>query len=205
MLSNIAASVGITSFKGIVTELIIHWFWALVYKDSYFISLFTKYKFVMLQNWYNEINKWLFGRVNALVIDSSSKDQIDRDLEGFMQTYVRRPVNPILIISYETFRMHAPVLHNGEVGLVLCDEAGETCLQSGHCYVENGVDDKILYLTTVMVSQYMTICIVHLFITVLYLRTVVFNLFPPVPLETLFHSTLYPQSCWCIIQVIHIK
>jgi hypothetical protein len=27
--------------------------------------------------------------------------------------------------------------------------------------------------------------------------------FPPVPLETLFHSTLYPQSCWCIIQVIH--
>jgi hypothetical protein len=27
--------------------------------------------------------------------------------------------------------------------------------------------------------------------------------FPPVPLETLFHSTLYPPSCWCIIQVIH--
>jgi hypothetical protein len=27
--------------------------------------------------------------------------------------------------------------------------------------------------------------------------------FPPVPLETLFHSALYPQSCWCIIQVIH--
>jgi hypothetical protein len=27
--------------------------------------------------------------------------------------------------------------------------------------------------------------------------------FPPVPLEALFHSTLYPQSCWCIIQVIH--
>jgi hypothetical protein len=27
--------------------------------------------------------------------------------------------------------------------------------------------------------------------------------FPPVPLETLFHSTLYPQSCWCVIQVIH--
>jgi hypothetical protein len=29
------------------------------------------------------------------------------------------------------------------------------------------------------------------------------TIFPPVPLETLFHSTLYPQSCWCIIQVIH--
>ena len=80
----------------------------------------------MLQNWYNEINKWLSGRVNALVIDSSSKDKIDKDLEGFMHTYSRRPVNPILIISYETFRLHSSVLHNGEVGLVLCDEVSET-------------------------------------------------------------------------------
>jgi DNA repair and recombination RAD54-like protein len=77
---------------------------------------------VLFQNWYNEINKWLSGRVNVLVIDSSSKDKIDRDLEGFMQTYSRRPVNPILIISYETFRLHASVLHRSEVGLVLCDE-----------------------------------------------------------------------------------
>jgi hypothetical protein len=27
--------------------------------------------------------------------------------------------------------------------------------------------------------------------------------FPPVPIETLLHSTLYPQNCWCIIQVIN--
>ena len=78
--------------------------------------------FVLLQNWHNEINKWLSGRVNALVIDSGSKTQIDKDLAGFMQTYRHKPVNPILIISYETFRLHAAVLHNGEVGLVLCDE-----------------------------------------------------------------------------------
>ena len=37
-----------------------------------------------------------------------------------MNTFGRRPVNPILIISYETFRLHAKVLHKGEVGLVLC-------------------------------------------------------------------------------------
>lgn len=30
--------------------------------------------------------------------------------------------NPILIISYETFRLHATVLHKGRVGLVICDE-----------------------------------------------------------------------------------
>ncbi|XP_069693731.1 DNA repair and recombination protein RAD54-like [Periplaneta americana] len=76
----------------------------------------------LVKNWYNEISKWLLGRVNALAIDSGSKDQIDRNLAGFMQTYTRRPVNPILIISYETFRLHASILHSGEVGLVLCDE-----------------------------------------------------------------------------------
>lgn len=30
--------------------------------------------------------------------------------------------HPILIISYETFRLHAAVLHKGRVGLVICDE-----------------------------------------------------------------------------------
>ncbi|KAK7866450.1 hypothetical protein R5R35_008972 [Gryllus longicercus] len=76
----------------------------------------------LVKNWYNEIYKWLGGRVNPLAIDSGSKDQIDANLRGFMQTYSSRPVNPILIISYETFRLHAHVLHQGEVGLVLCDE-----------------------------------------------------------------------------------
>ena len=76
----------------------------------------------LVKNWFNEINKWLSGRVNPLAIDSGSKNQIDKNLEGFMQTYNRKPTNPILIISYETFRLHATVLCKGEVGLVLCDE-----------------------------------------------------------------------------------
>lgn len=33
-----------------------------------------------------------------------------------------RVPTPILIISYETFRLHAEVLHKGKVGLVICDE-----------------------------------------------------------------------------------
>lgn len=33
-----------------------------------------------------------------------------------------RVPSPILIISYETFRLHAAVLHKGSVGLVICDE-----------------------------------------------------------------------------------
>ncbi|KAK2725331.1 hypothetical protein QYM36_001696, partial [Artemia franciscana] len=74
----------------------------------------------LVKNWANEIRKWLFGRVIPLVIDSGSKDDIDRNLDSFMQS--RRPVNPILIISYETFRLHAKALHQSEIGLLICDE-----------------------------------------------------------------------------------
>uniref|UniRef100_A0A0P4W6W4 DNA repair and recombination protein RAD54-like n=2 Tax=Scylla olivacea TaxID=85551 RepID=A0A0P4W6W4_SCYOL len=76
----------------------------------------------LVKNWYNEINKWLKGKLNALAIDSGTKTEIDSKLKGFMSTFGRRPINPVLIISYETFRLHAHVLHQGEVGLVLCDE-----------------------------------------------------------------------------------
>jgi len=34
----------------------------------------------------------------------------------------RRNPQAVLIISYETFRLHAAVLHRGTVGLVICDE-----------------------------------------------------------------------------------
>lgn len=37
-----------------------------------------------------------------------------------------RVPSPILIISYETFRLHAEVLQKGSVGLVICDEVRDT-------------------------------------------------------------------------------
>ncbi|XP_076650368.1 DNA repair and recombination protein RAD54-like okr isoform X1 [Halictus rubicundus] len=76
----------------------------------------------LVKNWYNEIFKWLKNRVQPLAIDGGNKADIDTKLTGFMKTYGRRCANPILIISYETFRLHAHVLHQDEVGLVLCDE-----------------------------------------------------------------------------------
>lgn len=75
----------------------------------------------LVKNWYNEINKWLNNIVNTLAIDGGKKADIDMQLIRFMKTY-GRCVTPILIISYETFRLHAHVLHQDEVGLVLCDE-----------------------------------------------------------------------------------
>ena len=29
---------------------------------------------------------------------------------------------PVIIISYETFRLYADILHEREIGLVICDE-----------------------------------------------------------------------------------
>lgn len=41
---------------------------------------------------------------------------------GFVNQRGRRIPSPILIISYETFRLHAEALKKGSVGLVICDE-----------------------------------------------------------------------------------
>ena len=75
-----------------------------------------------LQNWYKEFNKWLGSKISALSIDSGSKEEIDKQLTSFMAQNGRYIPQPVLIISYETFRLHAAVLHKGKIGLVICDE-----------------------------------------------------------------------------------
>ena len=53
-----------------------------------------------------------------------------------MQQDGRRVYQPVLIISYETFRLHASVLHRSPVGIVICDEvftAFSLLRGSAHC------------------------------------------------------------------------
>ncbi|XP_038616441.1 DNA repair and recombination protein RAD54-like [Tachyglossus aculeatus] len=76
----------------------------------------------LVKNWAGEVGKWLGGRIQPLAIDGGSKEEIDRKLAGFMSQRGPRAPTPILIISYETFRLHAEVLRRGSVGLVICDE-----------------------------------------------------------------------------------
>ena len=41
----------------------------------------TNYTLVLsFQNWYNELHKWLGGRISALAIDSGTKAEIDKKL-----------------------------------------------------------------------------------------------------------------------------
>lgn len=76
----------------------------------------------LVKNWQNEFGKWLGDRVRALAVDSGSKDEIDRDLNYFMSQSGRRQVHQVMVISYETFRLHVAALQKHDVGMVVCDE-----------------------------------------------------------------------------------
>lgn len=77
----------------------------------------------LVKNWYNEFGKWLGHRINALALDNaSSKEHTTKLLEQFMANQSQRSGTPVLILSYETFRIYASTLNNSEVGLLLCDE-----------------------------------------------------------------------------------
>lgn len=71
----------------------------------------------LVKNWSNEIHKWLGGRLLHYTMDGGADAK--NNLNQFMQSVGRIP---LLIISYETFRMHAPILHSREIGIVMCDE-----------------------------------------------------------------------------------
>ena len=64
----------------------------------------------------------------------------------FMQQRGRRVCNPILIISYETFRLHSAVLHKGEVGLVICDEVSHQLFIGQFSLADKSVYLNIIFL-----------------------------------------------------------
>lgn len=76
----------------------------------------------LVKNWYNEFGKWLGHRVNSLAIENGSKEETTRALQQFMASQSQRTGTPVLIISYESFRIYTSILNDSEVGLLLCDE-----------------------------------------------------------------------------------
>lgn len=76
----------------------------------------------LVKNWYNEFGKWLGHRINAFAVENTSKEATTRGLTQFMASQSQRTGSPVLIISYESFRMYSSILNESEVGLLLCDE-----------------------------------------------------------------------------------
>jgi len=69
-----------------------------------------------------------------------SKEEIDKQLTSFVMAPViygaaRRLPTPVLIISYETFRLHAHALVKGEIGCIICDEGHRLKVSLVHLYI----------------------------------------------------------------------
>ncbi|CAP31417.2 Protein CBR-RAD-54 [Caenorhabditis briggsae] len=86
----------------------------------------------LVKNWDKEIKKWLGTRLNAMPVDSGKRELIIQCLNSFMSDSKMRCAIPVLIISYETFRLYANILHSGEVGIVICDEVSSYFVFSIH-------------------------------------------------------------------------
>ncbi|CAA6658879.1 unnamed protein product [Spirodela intermedia] len=75
----------------------------------------------LVSNWESEINKWVGGRIHVLSLCESTRADAASGIDNFL-----RPGSPfqVLIISYETFRMHSSkFVKSGCCDLLICDEA----------------------------------------------------------------------------------
>lgn len=76
----------------------------------------------LVSNWESECEKWLCGRLRVLALAEASREDVECGVDRFLSA-----ANPlqVLIISYETFRLHAPrfAARPWACDLLLCDEA----------------------------------------------------------------------------------
>lgn len=81
----------------------------------------------LVKNWDDEIIKWLHGRVKTVALFEANRDAVIKGISMFIEGSKRPRLNSpqVLIISYETFRMHAQRFHDepSSCDLLVCDEA----------------------------------------------------------------------------------
>ncbi|KAL5714185.1 DNA-dependent ATPase protein rad54 [Ranunculus cassubicifolius] len=75
----------------------------------------------LVNNWESEIKKWVGDRVQLVALCESTRSDVVSGIDSFT-----RPRSPfkVLIVSYETFRMHTSKFEkSGSCDLLICDEA----------------------------------------------------------------------------------
>ncbi|PRQ23054.1 putative DNA helicase chromatin remodeling SNF2 family [Rosa chinensis] len=75
----------------------------------------------LVSNWEAEIKKWVGDRVCLIALCESTRDDVVSGIDQFTSARSRLQV---LIVSYETFRMHCTKFsHSESCDLLICDEA----------------------------------------------------------------------------------
>ncbi|KAL1202843.1 Protein CHROMATIN REMODELING 25 [Cardamine amara subsp. amara] len=75
----------------------------------------------LVSNWEAEINKWVGDRIQLIALCESTRDDVISGIDSFTRP---RSALQVLIISYETFRMHSSKFCQSEsCDLLICDEA----------------------------------------------------------------------------------
>ncbi|GER56642.1 DNA repair and recombination protein RAD54 [Striga asiatica] len=75
----------------------------------------------LVSNWEAEIKKWVGERVKLVALCESTREDVVSGIDRF--TCPRSPLQ-VLIVSYETFRMHSLKFNqSGSCDLLICDEA----------------------------------------------------------------------------------
>ncbi|CAL8470234.1 g9776 [Coccomyxa elongata] len=75
----------------------------------------------LVSNWDSECGKWLKGRVRTLPLSESSREDVISSISDFLRP---NTMYQVLIVSYETFRLHAERFKGDNAcDLLICDEA----------------------------------------------------------------------------------
>ncbi|XP_059308132.1 protein CHROMATIN REMODELING 25 [Lycium ferocissimum] len=75
----------------------------------------------LVSNWEAEISKWVGERVKLVALCESTRDDVVSGIDSFINPHSNLQV---LIVSYETFRMHSSKFSDsGSCDLLICDEA----------------------------------------------------------------------------------
>ncbi|XP_027362727.1 protein CHROMATIN REMODELING 25 [Abrus precatorius] len=75
----------------------------------------------LVSNWEDEIKKWVGERVHLVALCESTREDVISGIESFTSPQSNLQV---LIVSYETFRMHSSKFSSGDsCHLLICDEA----------------------------------------------------------------------------------
>ncbi|SBS80540.1 DNA repair and recombination protein RAD54, putative (RAD54) [Plasmodium ovale curtisi] len=73
----------------------------------------------LINNWNDEINKWLPNRCTVTCVNDNAKEKIVSKLEGFKYD----TKSTVLICSYECFRINNDFLDKSSIDMIICDEA----------------------------------------------------------------------------------